>query len=69
MEFLFGYEADNHGINTVPKETLVRITFAEKGGINGSGRLDVVKAGYTPSNENEFMKRYLNGDLVEGKEA
>ena len=64
MGFLFGYEADNHAINTVPKETLVRITFAEKGGMKGKGKLDVVKTGFTPANESEFMEKYLKGDLV-----
>ncbi|HEY4491423.1 MAG TPA: nitrate oxidoreductase subunit alpha, partial [Acidobacteriota bacterium] len=64
MEFLFGFEADNHGINTVPKETLVKITLAEKGGMNGAGRLEVVDTGFTPANENDFMKKYLKGDLV-----
>jgi len=64
MGFLFGYEADNHAINTVPKETLVKITFAENGGLKGKGKLDLVKSGYTPANENEFMQSYLAGDLT-----
>jgi nitrate reductase / nitrite oxidoreductase, alpha subunit len=64
MEFIFGFEADNHAINTVPKETLVRITLAEKGGLDGKGVLEVVKTGYTPANENEFMKRYLKGEII-----
>ncbi|OGL18626.1 MAG: nitrate oxidoreductase subunit alpha, partial [Candidatus Rokubacteria bacterium RIFCSPLOWO2_12_FULL_69_21] len=37
MGFIFGGEADNHAINTVPKETLVRITKAEDGGLGGKG--------------------------------
>ena len=32
MGFIFGGEADNHAINTVPKETLVKVTKAEDGG-------------------------------------
>lgn len=64
MEFLFGFEGDNHGINTVPKETLVRITLAEKGGMGGKGALEVTTTGYTPANENEFMKQYLKGEVV-----
>ncbi len=64
MEFLFGFEEDNHAINTVPKETLVRITLAEKGGMDGKGTLEEVRTGYTPANENEFMKQYLKGDIV-----
>ena len=64
MGFLFGYEADNHAINTVPKETLVKISFAEKGGLKGKGKLDVVKTGFTPANENELMRDYLSGGLT-----
>ena len=70
MGFLFGYEADNHAINTAPKETLVKITFAEKGGLKGKGKLEVVKTGFTPANENEFMENYIAGNLttIEGDE-
>lgn len=64
MKFIFGYEADNHGINTTPKETLVKITKAEDGGMGGKGLWDPAKTGYTAGNENDFMRRYLNGDLI-----
>ena len=68
--FLFGYEPDNHGINTVPKETLVKISKAEDGGLGGKGIWEPARTGFTPGNESEFMKRYLSGDTVkvEGKE-
>jgi nitrate reductase alpha subunit len=36
-EFIFGGEADNHAVNTVPKECLIRITKAEDGGLGGKG--------------------------------
>jgi nitrate reductase / nitrite oxidoreductase, alpha subunit len=65
MGFVFGYEADNHAVNTVPKETLVRISLAEKGGMEGVGKLEIATTGYTPSAENEFMLQYLNGGLFE----
>ena len=64
MKFIFGGEADNHGVNTVPKETLVRITKAEDGGMGGVGVWAPATSGLTPDNEDEFMKRYLAGDLV-----
>ena len=64
MKFIFGGEADNHGVNTVPKETLVRITKAEDGGLGGVGVWAPATTGLTPDNEDEFMKRYLAGDLV-----
>jgi nitrate reductase alpha subunit len=63
MSFIFGGEGDNHALNTVPKETLVRVAKAEDGGLGGRGLWKPVTTGYTPDNENEFMKRYLAGDL------
>jgi nitrate reductase alpha subunit len=64
MSFIFGGEADNHAINTVPKETLVRIIKAEDGGLNGQGIWKPATTGYTPSRENETMKKYLEGGFV-----
>ena len=63
MGFIFGGEADNHALNTVPKETLVRISKAEDGGLGGRGVWKPATTGYTPDNEGEFMKRYLAGEL------
>jgi nitrate reductase alpha subunit len=64
--FLFGGEGDNHAINTVPKETLVRIVKAEDGGLDGKGVWAYAKSGYTPANESKDMRRYLDGDLTQG---
>ncbi len=64
MGFLFGGEADNHAVNTVPKETLVKVTKAENGGPNGVGTWAPVGTGMMPGHEGEFMKRYLKGDLT-----
>ncbi len=64
MGFLFGGEADNHAVNTVPKETLVRITKAEDGGLGGKGIWKPATTGYTPDNESDLMKRYLAGELI-----
>ncbi|HHT9125998.1 MAG TPA: molybdopterin-dependent oxidoreductase [Candidatus Brocadiia bacterium] len=63
MGFVFGMEADNHCINTTPKETLVKVTKAEDGGIGGKGLWDPAADGMMPSNENEVMKLYLAGKL------
>jgi nitrate reductase alpha subunit len=63
MSFIFGGEADNHALNTVPKETLVRVTKAEDGGLGGRGIWRPATTGFTPDNEGEFMKRYLAGEL------
>ncbi len=64
MAFMFGGEADNHAINTVPKETLVRITKAEDGGLDGKGMWLPATTGKTPSKEDPFMDRYIQGDLI-----
>lgn len=69
MQFIFGGEADNHALNTVPKETLVKVTKAEDGGLNGAGVWEPVKTGFTPGHESDFMRRYLQGGTlaVKGK--
>jgi nitrate reductase alpha subunit len=64
MGFLFGGEADNHAINTVPKETLVRIVKAEDGGLGAKGIWQPATTGFTPGNESETMFRYLSGDFI-----
>ncbi|MBI1801375.1 MAG: molybdopterin-dependent oxidoreductase, partial [Chloroflexi bacterium] len=64
MQFIFGGEADNHALNTVPKETLVKVTKAEDGGLGGKGAWEATQTGYTPGHEGDFMKRYLSGETV-----
>lgn len=64
FRFLFGYEDDNHAINTVPKETLIKITRAEAGGIDGQGKWAPATTGFTPGEENEVMKKYLAGAML-----
>jgi nitrate reductase alpha subunit len=61
--FIFGYENDNHALNTVPKETLVRVTRAEPGGLGGLGRWTPGTSGFSPGNESDTMRRYLAGTL------
>lgn len=69
MGFVFGFDVDNHAVNTVPKETLVRIEKAEAGGRDGKGAWEPVGSGFTPGHESEAMNRYLAGALtrVRGK--
>ena len=69
MSFLFGGEADNHAVNTVPKETLVRVVKAEPGGRDGKGVWEPARSGYTPGHENETMARYLAGKLTTVKDV
>jgi nitrate reductase alpha subunit len=61
MAYMHGGEADNHVVNTVPKETLVRITKAEDGGLGAKGVWEPARTGFTPANESKFMKLYLGG--------
>jgi nitrate reductase alpha subunit len=69
MGFLFGGEADNHAINTVPKECLVRISKAEDGGLGGRGAWKPGTDGMSPDAENEVMKKYLAGGFAMGGAA
>lgn len=64
MGFIFGGEADNHAVNTVPKETLVRVVKAEDGGLGGKGIWAPATTGFSPANENDAMQRYLAGGFV-----
>jgi nitrate reductase alpha subunit len=64
MGFVFGFAVDNHGVNTVPKETLVRITKAEPGGTDGVGVWTPATSGHSPGTESKFMQRYLAGSLT-----
>jgi nitrate reductase / nitrite oxidoreductase, alpha subunit len=64
MSFIFGGEADNHAVNTVPKECLVRITKAEDGGLGGRGPWLPGQTGMSPGAENEVMKQYLAGGFL-----
>jgi nitrate reductase alpha subunit len=67
MSFIFGGEADNHALNTVPKETLVKVTKAEDGGLNGQGKWEPTQTGFTPGHESDFMQKYMSGGTIEVK--
>jgi nitrate reductase alpha subunit len=63
MSYIFGGEADNHAVNTVPKECLVSVTKAEDGGLGGRGQWKPGMNGMSPDAENDVMKKYLDGTL------
>lgn len=66
MGFVFGFDVDNHAINTVPKETLIRITKAEDGGLGGQGAWEPGTRGYGPAQEqNPTNKLYLSGGYIQ----
>src|SRR5262249_32878610 len=54
-------------INTVPKETLVKITKAEDGGIGGKGTWEAATRGYGPGSQTPQNQQYLAGGDVKKK--
>jgi nitrate reductase alpha subunit len=64
MAFMFGGEADNHAVNTVPKETLVRIIKAEDGGLGGKGPWEPGLSVFGPGSDAKENHQYLNGGYV-----
>jgi nitrate reductase / nitrite oxidoreductase, alpha subunit len=64
MGFVFGFDVDNHAINTVPKETLVRITKAEDGGLGGVGIWKPATSGFGPTGKTPQNELYLIGALT-----
>lgn len=64
MGFVFGFDVDNHAINSVPKETLIRITKAEDGGIGGKRAWEGSAQGYGPGNPSPQNAAYLAGGYV-----
>jgi nitrate reductase alpha subunit len=64
MGFVFGFDIDNHAINTVPKETLIKITKAEDGGLGGKGIWRPAQSGFSPSEDTRQNQMYLSGGFV-----
>jgi nitrate reductase alpha subunit len=64
MGFILGGEADNHAINTVPKETLVRIVKAEAGGLGGKGKWEPATLAFGPHSDAAENQAYLSGGYV-----
>ena len=68
MGFKFGFDVDNHAINTVPKETIVSITKAEDGGLGGVGVWQPAKSGFSPGEKKPQNDQYLLGGFVQIKD-
>jgi nitrate reductase alpha subunit len=62
-----GFTVDTHTPTGAPKESLVKVSLAEKGGIGGKGKWAPVKTGLTPAHENKAMKRYIQGGFIAEK--
>ncbi len=59
-----GFEVDVHGATGNPREALVKITLAEKGGSDGKGLWEGAEKGIRPTYENEDFKKFLKGGFV-----
>jgi nitrate reductase alpha subunit len=59
-----GFCPDVHCANGAPRESFVKFTRAEAGGMNGKGKWGPTAKGLTPGNESDAMKRYLAGGFV-----
>jgi len=60
-----GFVPDVHAPTGAPRESFVRITRAEPGGIGGKGLWRPAKLGLRPTYESEMMLRYLAAKYVE----
>ena len=59
-----GYTIDIHTPTGAPKESLVKVTPAEDGGLGGKGTWEPASTGFSPGDENADMKRFLGGRFV-----
>jgi len=64
MAFMFGGEADNHAVNTVPKETLVKLVKAEAGGLDGQGAWSGAIDPFGPHSQAPENDLYLAGGYL-----
>jgi nitrate reductase alpha subunit len=64
MGFLFGADGDSPAITTVPKETLIRISKAEDGGIGGVGAWEPGTRGFGPAADTPQNLQHLTGRFV-----
>jgi nitrate reductase alpha subunit len=58
-----GFMPDVHCPTGSPRESIVKITRAEPGGLEAQGLWRPAALGLRPGYENEAMKRYLQGDF------
>ncbi len=63
-----GFLPDVHCPTGAPRESIVRITKAEPGGLEGVGLWRPAQQGLRPGYESDAMKRYLEGDFVPSSE-
>lgn len=59
-----GFLPDSHCPTGAPRESIVKITRAEPGGLNGKGLWRPADLGLRPGYESEAMKKYLKGEFT-----
>lgn len=59
-----GFEYDVHGATGNPRESFVKIEFAEKGGIGGQGLWEGAQKKMRPTYESEEFKNFIKGGFV-----
>jgi nitrate reductase / nitrite oxidoreductase, alpha subunit len=62
-----GFAPDIHCPTGAPRESFVKITKAENGGMNSQGMWRPAALGYRPTYENQAMKEYLKGRYMKRK--
>ncbi|MBX7191666.1 MAG: molybdopterin-dependent oxidoreductase [Sandaracinaceae bacterium] len=63
-----GFLPDSHCPTGAPRESFVKITRAEAGGMGGEGQWRPLREGFRQGAENEAFQRYLAGELVRTSE-
>jgi len=61
-----GFALDVYGVVGAPKESFVKISKAEPGGIGGKGLWRPAALGLRPGYESDAMKKYLTGAFITG---
>lgn len=64
-----GFAADIHCPVGAPRESFVKITRAEAGGLEGKGTWRPAALGFRPTYENQAMKTYLQGRFLTKKKG
>ncbi len=59
-----GFELDVHGATGAPRESFVKIEFAEKGGLNGEGNWRPTDLKIRPTYESDDFKKFMQGGFV-----
>jgi nitrate reductase / nitrite oxidoreductase, alpha subunit len=60
-----GFESDVYCANGAPKESFIKVSKAEDGGMGARGIWRPATLGIRPTYENDEMKRYLSGGFIE----